>query len=107
VIYEWDPDKAHRNLQKHGVAFDGAASVFLDPMALTFADPDHSEEEDREITIGLSGKGRARDRLDSGRWGVASSNANCLRSRVGTTFPLDHNLKGILPCAACQLSSGR
>jgi len=59
VIYEWNPQKAQRNLQKHGVTFDEAASVFLDPMALTYADPAHSEEEDREITIGVSGKGRA------------------------------------------------
>ncbi len=58
MIYEWDLQKARRDLQKHGVAFDEAASVFLDPTALTFSDPDHSEEEDREITIGLSGKGR-------------------------------------------------
>jgi uncharacterized DUF497 family protein len=59
VIYEWHPQKAQRNLLKHGVTFDEAASVFLDPMALTFADPAHSGDEDREITIGVSGKGRA------------------------------------------------
>jgi uncharacterized DUF497 family protein len=58
VVYEWDPQKAQRNLQKHGILFDEAASVFLDPMALTYSDPDHSEDEEREITIGISGKGR-------------------------------------------------
>jgi uncharacterized DUF497 family protein len=58
VIYEWDPRKARRNLQKHGVSFDEATSVFLDPIAFTFSDPDHSEAEDREITVGTSGKGR-------------------------------------------------
>ena len=58
VIYEWDPAKAARNRRKHGVSFAEAASVFLDPMALTFDDPDHSNEEPREITIGASSKQR-------------------------------------------------
>ena len=40
------------NLQKHGVSFDDAATVFLDPLALTYPDPYHSGEEEREITIG-------------------------------------------------------
>ena len=58
MIYEWDPAKAAANVKKHGVAFEEAASVFLDPLALTFWDPDHSEDEDREITIGRSGRQR-------------------------------------------------
>lgn len=58
MTYEWDPAKAAANLRKHGVSFAEAASVFLDPMALTFDDPDHSDEEDREITIGVSTKQR-------------------------------------------------
>jgi hypothetical protein len=58
VIYEWDPAKAARNQRKHGVSFVEARSVFLDPMALTFDDPDHSDEEHREITIGVSTKQR-------------------------------------------------
>ncbi len=58
MTYEWDPKKATANLRKHGVSFAEAASVFLDPMALTFDDPDHSAEEDREITIGVSAKQR-------------------------------------------------
>ena len=58
VVYEWDPEKARANLQKHGVSFEEAASVFLDPLALTFSDPDHSDEEQREITIGNSEKDR-------------------------------------------------
>jgi uncharacterized protein len=52
VICEWDPRKARTNLRDHGVAFDEAATVFLDPLAVTYPDPDHSEEEDRETTIG-------------------------------------------------------
>ena len=59
MVYEWDPEKAAANLRKHKVSFAEAASVFLDPLALTFSDPDHSDEEDREITIGSSSKQRA------------------------------------------------
>jgi uncharacterized protein len=58
VTYEWDPAKAAANVQKHRVAFEEAASVFLDPAALTFSDPDHSEDEDRAITIGRSARQR-------------------------------------------------
>jgi len=58
VIYEWDPKKAKANQRKHGVSFDEAASVFLDPLAVTFPDPDHSGEEFREITIGRSASQR-------------------------------------------------
>ena len=58
MTYEWDPVKAEENVKKHGVSFEEAASVFLDARALTFWDPDHSEEEDREISIGRSAKRR-------------------------------------------------
>ena len=52
--FEWDPRKAAANLKKHGVAFQEAATVFGDPLAITFQDPDHSEEEERQMTYGLS-----------------------------------------------------
>ena len=55
MIYEWNAAKARANLQKHGVSFEEAATVFLDPLALTFSDPDHSPGEEREITIGNTG----------------------------------------------------
>lgn len=58
MIYEWDPTKAKVNLRDHGVSFEEAATVFLDPLAVTYPDPDHSDEEDREITIGHSVKQR-------------------------------------------------
>ena len=58
MIYEWDPEKAKRNLRKHGVSFEEAATVFLDPLAMTYPDPDHSNEEDREVTIGYSASQR-------------------------------------------------
>ncbi len=56
--FEWDHAKAQRNLRKHGVSFDEAATVFGDTLAITFDDPDHSENEQREITFGKSRKGR-------------------------------------------------
>ena len=56
--FEWDDQKAASNLQKHGVAFDEAVSVFADGLALTFADTDHFESEDRSRTYGMSNKGR-------------------------------------------------
>ncbi len=58
MIYEWDANKAARNLQKHRVSFDEAATVFQDPSALTFDDPDHSIEERRFLTIGTSARQR-------------------------------------------------
>jgi uncharacterized DUF497 family protein len=58
VIYEWDPTKAKANLRKHRVSSEEAATVFLDPLAVTYPDPDHSGEEMREITVGHSSKGR-------------------------------------------------
>jgi uncharacterized DUF497 family protein len=54
VTYEWDAKKAKGNRRKHGISFEDAATVFLDPLALTFPDPDHSGGEEREITIGRS-----------------------------------------------------
>ena len=54
MVYEWNAAKAKANRQKHGVSFEEAATVFLDPLALTFPDPDHSAAEAREITIGYT-----------------------------------------------------
>jgi uncharacterized protein len=51
---EWDARKAAANRQKHGVSFDEAATVFSDEKARLIADPDHSEDEDRFIILGLS-----------------------------------------------------
>ena len=52
--FEWDPEKAEINVTKHGVAFAHASTVFGDPFSMTFHDPDHSDDEDRYITIGSS-----------------------------------------------------
>lgn len=56
--FEWDLAKAELNLRQHSVSFDEAASVLGDPLALTFFDPDHSDDEDRFITMGTSRVGR-------------------------------------------------
>lgn len=56
--FEADPAKAAINVKKHKVSFEEAASVFGDPMAYTFADPDHSIGEVRWLTFGLSGMRR-------------------------------------------------
>ena len=56
--FEWDAEKAARNLKKHGVSFHEAATVFGDPLALTYHDPDHSDDEDRFLTFGNSSQQR-------------------------------------------------
>jgi hypothetical protein len=56
--FEWDTAKAEANVRKHGVSFDEAGSAFLDPLALSGPDPDHSTGEPRYITFGMSGLGR-------------------------------------------------
>jgi uncharacterized DUF497 family protein len=53
-IFEFDARKAVSNLKKHSVAFAEAVTVFDDPLAETFPDDLHSEDEGRYITIGLS-----------------------------------------------------
>jgi hypothetical protein len=54
----WDSRKAWANLLKHKVSFEEAETVFLDPLVLTKPDPDHSFEERRFLTIGLSSEHR-------------------------------------------------
>ena len=56
--FEWDPVKAASNLEKHGVSFAEAATVFFDPLSLTVPDPTHSLDEQRFVISGLSYQGR-------------------------------------------------
>jgi len=58
VNFEWDLDKAALNRRKHRVSFHDAATVFGDPLAITYQDPDHSIFEQRFITVGMSSYGR-------------------------------------------------
>lgn len=56
--FEWAPEKAAANLGKHGVSFEEASSVFGDPLATTVRDPEHSLDEERLLTTGLSNQQR-------------------------------------------------
>lgn len=52
-IFDWDPKKAAVNLRKHRVSFERAATIFLDPRAVSIPDKEHGQEEERWVTIGL------------------------------------------------------
>ena len=52
--FEWDERKANANAKKHGVTFEEARSIFVDERARLIDDPDHSEDEDRFVLLGLS-----------------------------------------------------
>lgn len=56
--FEWDDKKASGNLKKHDVSFEEGATIFNDPRIATISDPDHSEAEERFISIGISVQGR-------------------------------------------------
>lgn len=56
--FEWNPQKAEANLKKHNISFREAVTVFGDRLSVTVFDPDHSFEEDRYITVGLSDASR-------------------------------------------------
>lgn len=83
--FEWDSRKAAQNLAKHGVSFPDAATVFGDPFSQTYYDPDHSVEEDRYLTFGVSSSGAFlvvshTDRL--GRTRIISARQMLRRERV-------------------------
>ncbi|MFM9161284.1 MAG: BrnT family toxin, partial [Dolichospermum sp.] len=56
--FEWHEEKAQENLKKHGISFEEAKTVFNDPLSITIADSQHSDDEERYIDIGLSSKGQ-------------------------------------------------
>lgn len=56
--FEWDPAKAASNARKHGVDFELAATVFLDPLMQSVPDPEHGGFEERWITMGQARGGR-------------------------------------------------
>jgi uncharacterized DUF497 family protein len=58
LSFEWDEEKARRNVRKHRVSFEEASTVFGDTLAVTIPDPLHSEEEDRFIVLGESHRRR-------------------------------------------------
>jgi uncharacterized DUF497 family protein len=58
VRFTWDARKASGNLKKHGISFEEASSVFFDSLSATGDDPDHSFDERRFVTFGMSSGGR-------------------------------------------------
>jgi uncharacterized protein len=58
IRFEWDPAKAEANKRKHGVSFEEAATAFSDLFARVMYDPDHSNDEDRFILLGMSSSAR-------------------------------------------------
>jgi len=55
--FEWDTQKAKKNIQKHKITFENAGTVFRDPNAITIFDDSHSDAEERWITLGLTSTG--------------------------------------------------
>ena len=56
--FKWNSKKFQKNMSKHGVSFIEAATVFSDSLSMTYGDPDHSDEEDRFVIVGLSSSGK-------------------------------------------------
>jgi uncharacterized DUF497 family protein len=77
--FEWDADKSARNLTAHGVSFAEAATVFGDPLAITFGDPDHSIVESRYLTFGSSVEGRLLVVSHTDRRGIARESSALVR----------------------------
>jgi uncharacterized protein len=58
LTFQWDLRKAAANVRRHEVSFEEAATAFADPLSLTISDPDHSDEEQRFILLGVTCHGR-------------------------------------------------
>lgn len=56
--FEWDPEKARRNLRKHRVSFEEATTAFGDPFSISIPDPDHSDDEVRFVLLGTTFTGK-------------------------------------------------
>jgi uncharacterized DUF497 family protein len=66
--FEWDPNKATTNRRKHGVTFEEATSALRDMFSATAHDPDHSDDEERFVTFGVSSQGRLLAVSHTDRW---------------------------------------
>lgn len=58
ITFEWDASKARANAERHGVTFEEAITAFADPLSSTIPDPDHSQDEERFLLLGLSSRRR-------------------------------------------------
>ena len=68
MSFEWDAKKAIANRRKHGVSFEEASSALRDRLSATGHDPDHSENEERFVTFGMSSQGRLLAVAHTDRW---------------------------------------
>jgi uncharacterized DUF497 family protein len=81
----WDAGKAQSNVTKHGVTFAQAATVLLDPLALTVFDEEHSEAEERWFTLGIASEGKLLAVSHTYRpTGPASARARIISAREAT-----------------------
>lgn len=80
--FEWDKRKAVANAKKHGISFQEATTVFGDPLAITFPNPDHSENEHRYLTFGLSQSDRLLVVAHTGR----GKNVRIISARLMTKY---------------------
>jgi uncharacterized protein len=58
IRFDWDARKDRRNQRKHGVGFDEASTVFAETLSITIPDPEHSDDEERWVTMGFSHRQR-------------------------------------------------
>lgn len=84
LTFEWDKDKAKRNIRKHKITFEEAKTVFNDPFLLTFPDSDHSDDEERYVNIGMSSKRRVLIVIHTERY----QTIRLISSRKATRFEL-------------------
>ena len=83
--FEWDAAKATTNVLNHGVEFDEASTVFADDLSATGRDPDHSINEARFLTFGLSSKGRVLAVSHTDRGGTGADHQRPRRNSKGET----------------------
>jgi uncharacterized protein len=80
LIFEWDTNKARKNSRKHKVSFEEAKTVFNDPFTVTYSDPEHSNSEERYITIGVSAIARLLLVVHTGREEETIRIINCRKA---------------------------
>ncbi len=93
LMFEWDPNKEAKNIRKHGISFEEAALIFDDPMSITVIDEEHSIDEERYITIGLSTYGRLLMVAHTDRQGksLLSAHVKPLKMRINFMHNLGDN----------------
>ncbi len=94
--FEWNPSKARGNIRKHKVGFERAATIFRDPNVLSIPDEEHSENEERWITMGLDETGTLlvlSHKFES--LGKEASRVRIISARKATTKETERYEKGI------------